>query len=73
MVDYFATSLPAMLLFDDDLVLRNRIESLFLRAQAALGLEEFGEAKTLAQEVLALDPSQSGAADLMRGIARGKV
>ena len=69
-VDYFATSLPAMLLFDDDLALRNRIESLFLRAQAALGLEELGEAETLAREVLVLDPSHTGAADLMRRLMR---
>ena len=57
-VDYFATSLPAMLLFDDDLVLRNRIESLFLRAQATAGLDDLGEAETLAREVLVLDPSR---------------
>jgi tetratricopeptide (TPR) repeat protein len=64
-VDYFATSLPTMLLFDDDLVLRNRIQSLFLRAQAALGLHRSDEAEALAREVLQLDPSHTGAADLL--------
>jgi tetratricopeptide (TPR) repeat protein len=33
-IDYFATSLPAMLLFEEDLAQRQRIMSLFLRAQA---------------------------------------
>ena len=64
-VDYFATSLPTMLLFDDDLVRRNRMQSLFLRAQAALGLGRSEEAESLAHEVLAFDPSHTGAADLL--------
>src|SRR5260370_7727482 len=36
--DYFATSLPNFLLFDDDLQKRNRIEGLFLRGLAKLVL-----------------------------------
>jgi tetratricopeptide (TPR) repeat protein len=64
-VDYFATSLPTMLLFDEDLVLRNRIQSLFLRAQAALGLHRHEAAEALTREVLTLDPSHTGAADLL--------
>ena len=65
-IDYFATSLPTMLLFNDDLSLRNRIQSLFLRAQAALGLHKPSEAKSLARDVLQLDPSHSGAHDLIQ-------
>jgi tetratricopeptide (TPR) repeat protein len=64
-VDYFATSLPSMLLFDDDLVLRNRIQSLYLRAQAALGLRRSAEAESHARELLRLDPSHTGASDLL--------
>jgi tetratricopeptide (TPR) repeat protein len=64
-VDYFATSLPTMLLFDEDLILRNRIQSFFLRAQGALGLRDVEEAETLAREVLRLEPSHVGAADLL--------
>jgi tetratricopeptide (TPR) repeat protein len=64
-VDYFATSLPTMLLFDEDLVLRNRIQSLFLRAQAALGLHRHEAAEALTREVLTLDPSHTGAVDLL--------
>ena len=39
-IDYFATSLPTMLLFDDDLQLRQETTALFLQAQARLGLGE---------------------------------
>jgi hypothetical protein len=65
-IDYFATSLPAMLLFNEYLALRNRINSLFLRAQAVAGLKRTTEAQSLLQEVLALDASHAGAADLLR-------
>ncbi|MGO9207384.1 MAG: DUF5107 domain-containing protein, partial [Candidatus Limnocylindrales bacterium] len=37
-IDYFATSLPTMLLFEDDLAERQRTTALFLAAQAQLGL-----------------------------------
>jgi hypothetical protein len=36
-IDYFATSLPTMLLFDDDLQFRQETTALFLQAQAQLG------------------------------------
>jgi tetratricopeptide (TPR) repeat protein len=63
-VDYFATSLPAMLLFEDDLVRRNEIEAKFLRAQALAGLGQTEESSSLLQRILALDGSHAGAADL---------
>jgi tetratricopeptide (TPR) repeat protein len=63
-VDYFATSLPAMLLFHDDLALRNRITSLFLEAQARLGLGQKRQAQQLLKEVLAADRNHAMAADL---------
>jgi tetratricopeptide (TPR) repeat protein len=66
-IDYFATSLPTMLLFDDDLALRNRIQSMYLSAQAALSLGQPAEAEALVREVLQLDPSHSGAHDLIQG------
>jgi hypothetical protein len=37
-IDYFATSLPTMLLFEDDLQFRQQTTALFLQAQAQLGL-----------------------------------
>jgi tetratricopeptide (TPR) repeat protein len=74
-IDYFATSLPAMLLFEDDLEKRNRIEALYLRGQAFFGLGKIAEALRSFNEVLELDRNHAGAADLLeqtgwlRGIA----
>jgi tetratricopeptide (TPR) repeat protein len=64
-IDYFATSLPAMLLFENDLTKQNQIEAKFLRAQALLGLDREAEAKDLLEEVLHLDRNHAGAADLI--------
>ncbi len=64
-IDYFATSLPTMLLFEEDLELRNRIEAKFLRAQAAFGLRQYAEAENLLKEVLELDRNHMAAADLL--------
>jgi tetratricopeptide (TPR) repeat protein len=74
-IDYFATSLPAMLLFGDDLEKRNRIEAIYLRGQAFFGLGKTAEAVRCFNEVLELDRNHAGAADLLeqtsmlRGIA----
>ncbi|MBV9085648.1 MAG: DUF5107 domain-containing protein [Acidobacteriaceae bacterium] len=54
-VDYFATSLPNFLLFDDDLQKRNQIDCLFVRGLANLGLGYDGEAAGDLQKVLDLD------------------
>ena len=67
-IDYFATSLPAMLLFEEDLPLRNRIEAKFLRAQALSGMNRNNEAMALLAEVLQLDSNHAAAADLLRQI-----
>jgi tetratricopeptide (TPR) repeat protein len=64
-VDYFATSLPAMLLFNDDLQKRNTIEAMFLEAQALLGLGQDEEGRRLLQRVLELDQNHAGAADVL--------
>jgi tetratricopeptide (TPR) repeat protein len=69
-IDYFATSLPTMLLFDDDLRRRNRIDALFLRAQAATGLGRMPAARELLHEVLTLDKSHVGAADLLHHLGK---
>ncbi|HEX2665314.1 MAG TPA: hypothetical protein VHM93_20960, partial [Candidatus Acidoferrum sp.] len=64
-VGYFATSLPAMLLFEDDLQKRNTVTALFLQAQAWLGLGDAAKAQELLARVLSLDPSHSMATDLL--------
>jgi tetratricopeptide (TPR) repeat protein len=62
-IDYFATSLPTMLLFDDDLQRRQETTALFLQAQAQLGLGNRATAKKLLSVVLRRDPSHALAAD----------
>jgi tetratricopeptide (TPR) repeat protein len=64
-IDYFATSLPAMLLFNEDLGQRQRITACFLRAQALLGLGEWQKGIDLLKKVQELDRSHTGAIDLL--------
>jgi tetratricopeptide (TPR) repeat protein len=64
-IDYFATSLPTMLLFDDDLQFRQETAALFLQAQAQLGFRKKTKAKTLLQIVLRRDPNHALAADFL--------
>jgi tetratricopeptide (TPR) repeat protein len=66
--DYFATSLPNMLLFDDDLEKRNRVESLLLIAMASHGLGEAEKATRLLQRVLDADPNHLFASDMLSWI-----
>ncbi|WP_127126264.1 DUF5107 domain-containing protein [Pseudoflavitalea rhizosphaerae] len=60
-IDYFAVSLPDMLVFDIDLDLRNRIHCLYLIALGHLGLGNESKAKKLLNEVLSLDLNHQGA------------
>ena len=64
-IDYFATSLPAMLLFEDDLQERQLITAKFLKAQALLGLDQQAAAVELLHEILRSDPSHGPAFDLL--------
>jgi tetratricopeptide (TPR) repeat protein len=64
-IDYFATSLPAMLLFEDDLQKRNTATANFLMAQARFGLGEIVGARELLTQVLLLDRNHTLAADLL--------
>jgi tetratricopeptide (TPR) repeat protein len=63
-IDYFATSLPTMLLFEDNLQKRNTVTATFLCAQAWLGLGDSAKARELLHEVMALDRNHSRAADM---------
>ncbi|MCW5550775.1 MAG: tetratricopeptide repeat protein [Verrucomicrobiae bacterium] len=71
-IDYFATSLPALLLFDDDLQFRQEIKARFLQAQAHLGLGRRARATALLRTVLKRDPSHAPAADLLRSLQPGR-
>lgn len=67
-IDYFATSLPAMLLFEQDLAQRNRLQALYLRAQALVGLNRATEAVSHLNQVLEVDGSHNGAFDLLQQV-----
>jgi len=58
-LDYFAVSLPNLLIFDDDLNLRNRIHAYFIQGLGHLGLEDYSEASDLFSKVLELDATHS--------------
>lgn len=62
--DYFATSLPTMLLFEDDLKQRQRIRASFLRAQALVGLHHLDKVEAELTQVLRWDVNHAAAADL---------
>jgi tetratricopeptide (TPR) repeat protein len=63
-IDYFATSLPTMLIFEDDLQYRQLTTAMFLEAQARLGLGKKARARQLLKKVLKRNPSHALAADL---------
>lgn len=64
-INYFATSLPAMLLFNEDTQRRSTITALFLEGQAAIGLGFERRWRRLIDKVLEMDPSHPMASDLI--------
>jgi tetratricopeptide (TPR) repeat protein len=71
-IDYFATSLPTMLLFEDDLQKRQQTTATFLMSQARLGLGQTAQAKQLLRQVLRADTNHALAADLLSEIGKEK-
>lgn len=69
-IDYFATSLPNLLLFEDDLQKRNRLDHLFVLALAELGLKHTEQAKELLSQVLSLDCNHIGAQLELQALTR---
>ncbi len=67
-IDYFATSLPTMLLFDADLQAVQVNTARFLEAQALLGLGKRAAAREKLRAVLAADPAHALAADLLASL-----
>ncbi|HVU48811.1 MAG TPA: DUF5107 domain-containing protein [Terracidiphilus sp.] len=63
-IDYFATSLPNLLLFKDDLVKRNRIEAHTLLALVKDGVGDRAVAAGLLRDVLAEDPNHLFASEM---------
>jgi tetratricopeptide (TPR) repeat protein len=60
-LDYFAVSLPDLMIFDDDLNKRNRIHCLYMEGLGYLGLQQWRQAKECFGLVLDLDESHQGA------------
>jgi len=69
-VDYFATSLPNLLLFEDDLQKRNQVDCLFLLALAELGQRNIDRASTLLKELVSLDGNQLAAQQELQALTR---
>jgi len=59
-MDFFAVSLPDLMIFDDDLTRRNNVHCNYLIGLGYLGLREFDIANTYFEKALAIDPSHLG-------------
>ncbi|HEX9109278.1 MAG TPA: hypothetical protein VF832_18655, partial [Longimicrobiales bacterium] len=70
-IDYFATSLPTMLLFEDDLQRRQEVGAHVMLAQARLGLGDPGGARRHLAEALRRDPNHAAAGDLLLELGPG--
>lgn len=59
-MDYFAVSLPDLLIWDEDLQLKNRIHCLFMLSLGEYGLGETGQAASHLREAMSLDINHQG-------------
>lgn len=64
-IDYFATSLPLLLVFEEDLQNRNEWENKYLIALAEKGLGKNEKAIKLASEIFQLNAMHTGARELL--------
>lgn len=60
-IDYFAVSLPDLLIWEDDLQKRNTIHCYYLMGLGYLGLKKYEEAKSYFDKILKLDINHTGA------------
>jgi len=60
-MDYFAVSLPNLLIFDDDLKVRNEVHCYFMEGLGKLGLGKNDEARQAFSKVLLMDAAHQGA------------
>ncbi|HEY3628166.1 MAG TPA: DUF5107 domain-containing protein [Terracidiphilus sp.] len=65
-IDYFATSLPNLLLFNDDLAKRNRIEAEFCMALAHHGRGDTAKAVQMLKDLIRQDPNHLQALSMLR-------
>jgi len=59
-IDYFAVSLPDLMIWEDDLDKRNKIHCMYMQGLGLFGLNEKGEAKNTFIDVLSEEKSHSG-------------
>ncbi len=64
-IDYFATSLPSLLLFEEDLQKTQQRSAHFMLAQVSLALGDIFRARDLLELVLREDPNHAAAVDLL--------
>ncbi|MDX8339369.1 DUF5107 domain-containing protein [Draconibacterium sp. IB214405] len=69
-IDYFATSLPLLLVFEDDIQKRNTMDANYLIALANVGLDEKENAEKKLKEVLQLNSMHVGAKDLLETVEK---
>lgn len=60
-IDFFAVSLPDLMIFDDDLDTKNKIHCYYLAGLGHLGLGDCTEAKQYFDQVIEMDPGHLGA------------
>jgi tetratricopeptide (TPR) repeat protein len=70
-IDYFATSLPNFLIFEDDLNKRNRVDCAFLSALAHYGLGQTEAATEELERVLGDDPNHLATLEIAHWIKPG--
>jgi len=68
-IDYFATSLPLLLVFEDDIQKRNTIDAKYLIALSQFRLGSYGDAMNNLQELLQLNSMHVGAKELLEQIS----
>ncbi len=68
-LDYFAVSLPDLMIFDDDLNKRNKVHCLYMTALGYIGLEEHDFAEQSIHELLTMDNGHLG----VRAIANNTI
>ncbi|MFQ6601067.1 DUF5107 domain-containing protein [Flavobacterium sp. C3NV] len=59
-IDYFAVSLPDLMIWEDDLDKRNKIHCLYMQGLGLLGLDKKAEAEEVFESVLSEEKSHSG-------------
>ncbi|WP_421894645.1 DUF5107 domain-containing protein [Marinoscillum sp.] len=68
-IDYFATSLPLLLVFEDDIQMRSKIDAYYLLGLAELGLGNISGCREYFTKVLDLNITHVGAKDHLGNIA----